>query len=409
MENPTIKEILLLQLKDQPIGEYRLHVKTLSGDFSKVISLGMNTKSHSVFVQTDKSIYKPSDKVQFRVLALDADMKPLSNGKVQVYITDGGQNRVKQFDNVAFVKGVFESALKLSDSPVLGEWKVHVELESKAVTSKAFEVAKYTLPKFELTIDANPHANFEEGKIRANINAKYTFGKIAKGNATLTATVDSWNRVKVSKLVQVDGKKPVEFDIDSELGLKNNYNEKTVKLFATFKEELTEREQNASAEVTIHVTPHKMRLHKSSEYFKPGMPFSVTSITTWHDKDVPVSDDKNPVKFTIKYYYETIRNCTKRMSVQRQYSWRTIKVDGNNKTTPAPTYETFECLETKTHEEIKNIFPSNGFAEIDLSGSNASRIDLTARYLTTQMGLNSIKSSQSESEEYIQIKLATKR
>lgn len=369
----------------------------------------MNTKSHSVFVQTDKSIYKPSDKVQFRVLALDADMKPLSKGKVQVYITDGGQNRVKQFNNVVFVKGVFESVLKLSDSPVLGEWKIHVELEGKAVTSKAFEVAKYTLPKFELTIDANPHSNFQDGKIRANINAKYTFGKIAKGNATLTATVDSWNPVKVSKSVQVDGQKPVEFDIANELKLRKNFGERTVKLFATFVEELTEREQNATAEVTIHVTPHKMKLQKSSEYFKPGLPFSVRSITTWYDKDVPVTDGKNPVKFTVKYYHEIIRNCTNRISVERRYPRRRIKVDGYNSTIPAPTYKSFECRETRTYEDIKNIFPLNGFAEIDLSGSNAVRIDLKAKYMDTEAALDSIKSSPSESKQYIQIKLATER
>ena len=36
--------------------------------FKMVSRLNLNWKKYSVFVQTDKSIYKPADKVQFRVL-----------------------------------------------------------------------------------------------------------------------------------------------------------------------------------------------------------------------------------------------------------------------------------------------------------------------------------------------------
>jgi len=39
-------------------------------------------------MQTDKAIYKPSDTINFRVLALDSNLKPsLIKNKVQVYIT----------------------------------------------------------------------------------------------------------------------------------------------------------------------------------------------------------------------------------------------------------------------------------------------------------------------------------
>lgn len=33
-------------------------------------------KSYSVFIQTDKSVYNPGDKVLFRVIALNSQLKP---------------------------------------------------------------------------------------------------------------------------------------------------------------------------------------------------------------------------------------------------------------------------------------------------------------------------------------------
>jgi CD109 antigen len=43
-------------------------------------------KSHSVFIQTDKAVYKPGHKVQFRAIVLDAHLKPSVTGALDVYI-----------------------------------------------------------------------------------------------------------------------------------------------------------------------------------------------------------------------------------------------------------------------------------------------------------------------------------
>jgi len=44
-------------------------------------------KSHSVFIQTDKAVYKPGHKVQFRAIVLNAHMKPSVTGALDIYIT----------------------------------------------------------------------------------------------------------------------------------------------------------------------------------------------------------------------------------------------------------------------------------------------------------------------------------
>jgi len=296
-------------------------------------------------------------------LLLDADTRPFNASKVKIFITDGGDNRVKQFDNPKFAKGVHQNELQLSDLPVMGKWNIHVEVDGKKGEKKEFEVAEYVLPKFEFTIEANPDANFKDGKIRAAVKAKYTFGKTAKGNATITATCESsssWsyyrnNFKEVTKTVDIDGKKIVEFDIEKDLGIRDKYQEHTVNLRGTFTEELSGKEQNATAKVQIHITPHKMELKKSGEKFKPGLPFKVTAIVKHHDKNAPVTDPQNPVRFTINEYQTVKFKCKGRYRGWSSYNRR------NN-----ANLEEYDCFEEKKSVMEENIYPKNGIAELTL-------------------------------------------
>lgn len=381
-------------------------VKSATGEhFEKSVKLNMNVKTHSVFVQTDKAIYKPADKVQFRVLMLDGETKPVKGTKVDVFITDGADNRVKQFLDVKLNKGVFQNELQLSDLPVLGNWKIQVEVAGKQ-TAKLFEVAEYTLPKFEVTLDANPDAYFKDGKIRATVRAKYTFGKIAKGNATVTAQVNplySWQSVgqssKVSKSVEVNGKKPIEFDIAEELGVRRTDEERTVSLRASFIEELTGREQNATATITIHVNRHKVVLKTSSKTFKPQLPFEITAVVQGHD-GVPVNDESNPVEFKLKFFYDFVREC------QRSYNaWNSYGHWNSHSGRP----DTYDCREEKFYEKTIEAPVSSGLSKItpDIA-SNTTRIEIAAKYLKAKKS-KTVHKSSSESGQFIQIKLLNKK
>ena len=395
-----------MQLKDQPIQDYNLEVKSLLGKpFEEKTKLDLNVKKQSVLVQTDKSLYKPSDKVQFRGLLLDGQLKPSHNKKVEIFITDGADNRVKQFNDIALTKGVFQGELQLSDSPVLGKWKIHVKPAGAAGTIKEFEVAEYTLPKFEVTIDANPDAYFKDGKIRATVRAKYTFGKMAKGNATVTAEVQllqPWrdyhrsNKIfKSSKSVEVNGKKPIEFDISEELGIDDTDQERIVKLHATFKEELTERELHASAEVIIRVTPHKIELTTSSQKLKPELPFTATAIVQHHDKSAPVTDNSESFEFTVTYSYDTMKDCEMNTFYpSHPYSY----------TQPS------QCREENSYKRKFKTSVNAGIAEVNLDiPMNTTKIAIKAKYFDTMNAKHSIEKAVSASGQFIQIKSLTER
>ena len=386
-------------MSNQPKGYYVLEVKSITGDnFEGTKSLHMNTKKYSTFIQTDKSIYKPGDNVKFRVFVLDAETKPFKFEDIEIYITDGGRNRVKQFENPKgnFIKGVYQNELQLSDSPVMGKWHIHVKLNNGSSKAKEFEVKEYILPKFELTIDAEPGANYKDGIIRATVKAKYTFGKFAKGTAKVTALVDRRyfafgsrrmvdESVQLTKLVEVDGKKFVEFDILHELKMNKSRYDSRVTLKATFVEEITQKEVNVTKVVHVHPSPYKLEVLSDENTIKPGLPIKVTAKLTSHDKDMPVTDAHNPVKFGIKYKYDILRTCIRREYPDDFDPW--FKARNKNSTVTQRTLTEddivkteYECREVRSVDEAKEVFPKNGFAEIfvEISG-NYTEIEVEVR------------------------------
>jgi hypothetical protein len=44
-------------------------------------------KSYAVLMQTDRSVYKPGSKIQFRCVVLDSRLKPTANRQLDLYIT----------------------------------------------------------------------------------------------------------------------------------------------------------------------------------------------------------------------------------------------------------------------------------------------------------------------------------
>jgi len=309
-------DLKYLQIKNQSSGYYQLTVNGTPGvhEFEPLRIIQSFMKKCSILIQTDKSIYKPSDTVKFRVLVVDEDTKPYKFEKAEIFIIDGAGNRVKQFENPTkkFTKGVFQNEFLLSDSPVLGQWKINVKVDDEEQKGKTFDVGEYVLPTFEVTIDANPVANFEDDIIYAGINAKYTFGKIAKGNATVTALLYSRygsttnnKTFEVTKSIKVDGKTFIEFSLKDfetnshtfQSGLLN------VHLNVTFVDELSGLTGTAQTQVDVYETPYRLILHIDPPHFKPNQPIAAWVTVNLHDRNIPVTDNYNPVMLKIEYFY----------------------------------------------------------------------------------------------------------
>lgn len=90
-----------LQIGDLDLTKgYKFVAESLSGlIFKDESTLEIETKTVSIFIQTDKAIYKPGDSIKFRILILDQKLKPVSltpENLFSIYITDPEQNRIMQ-------------------------------------------------------------------------------------------------------------------------------------------------------------------------------------------------------------------------------------------------------------------------------------------------------------------------
>ncbi|KYN03797.1 hypothetical protein ALC62_05309 [Cyphomyrmex costatus] len=318
---PYSTHILRLDIGETTPGKYKLTARGLSGiDFYKSKDIEYVHKSYSVFIQTDRAIYKPGHKVMFRCIILDSRLRPSIVGPSDVYVIDGDGNRVKQWNRPPVTHGIFGNELELSQSPVLGKWKLIANVGDQTF-EKEFEVAEYVLPNFEVTIDSPKHVQFKESKITATVHAKYTYGKPVKGEATITAYPDIFSGViqpifqqPVRKVLPINGKVTVDFDILSELRLTDEY-ERPIMIDVVVEEELTTRRQNASTQITLHKHKYTMELIRTSDYFKPGLKYTAFLKLTYHDGS-PVQDTKNDVLIAYGYTYN-----------QSEYSNLTKKLD----------------------------------------------------------------------------------
>jgi len=341
---------------------------------------------YSVLVQTDKAIYKPGDKVQFRVLILDSETKPLPATSVEIYITDGKNNRIKQFDNIFFKKGVFKQSLKLSDEPVLGIWNIHVRVNNEEKeTLKSFEVAEYVLPRFDLNIVTKSKI-YKDEDIVVSYSAKYTYGNDVIGNVSIYAEVmyEEWRPKPRTFVKYLDSSsKTTSISLKNDLKLDPITFVRTVFLNVTFTEALTGMQRAAYAYVYIYDFMYpNMKLSGDTYLIKPGFPYTLRA----YQKDIfeiPVTDNKVPVTFTVTYTLD------------------------NSSTTDEPltTTSSWEWTRLPTENKIFKKFFNNGLAELPISITpNVTSISIYASYKRSD-GYYTVRTRRARSNQYIEIKI----
>uniref|UniRef100_S4RX82 CD109 molecule n=1 Tax=Petromyzon marinus TaxID=7757 RepID=S4RX82_PETMA len=143
-----------------------------------------------LFVQTDKAVYKPGQTVHFRAFSVDSSLRPHLGGAYDIEIQDPVGNRVQQWRGLTSASGVVSADFPVSDQPLLGQWQIIVHGEQGVDKEQPFTVAEYVLPKFEVLLKLPSFVAREDGQgVSGTIEAKYTYGKLVRGNATVTLII----------------------------------------------------------------------------------------------------------------------------------------------------------------------------------------------------------------------------
>ncbi|XP_064467079.1 CD109 antigen-like isoform X2 [Ornithodoros turicata] len=299
-------QVMSFEIGDWGPGKYKLLVTGSGGlSFNNETELTYEHKSYSVFVQTDKAVYKPGQKVLFRVIVVDPYLLPTVTGAIDVHIADAKGNRIQKWDRVFTQRGLFSSELQLSDQPVLGDWSVNV-LVLGQVFKKSFTVAEYVLPTFEVKVTLPKYATYNRSEVVATVSAMYTYGKPVKGQVTLTVTPRTrYHQLRPRPYEQyqtktsIDGSVDIPVTIVRDLRLKTDYFLREIEFFALVTEELTGRKYNSTSYITVYDKDVKVELIKTAERFKPGLKFTCF-LKVAHQDDTPLTGEN---QLTLRYGY----------------------------------------------------------------------------------------------------------
>lgn len=284
-------------------GDYKLKIRGSDGGsfkFENETDLSYDGKSKSIFVQSDKAIYKPGDKVRFRVIIVDPDLKPYA-GVADIYVHDPDGNRIHQWLGIseAKVNGVYSREVQLSADPMLGDWKITVIARGEKL-DKFFTVQEYVLPKFEVKLKLPPFALIDDKTVDFDVRAEYTYGKAVEGQLKVTAEkYPDYNFPKAehtTKQSKFKGVHSVSLPMSQLVNYEEFISQGSIAIEATVTDKLTGIAQTATGNIVIYKYPIKIIVEKTSETFKPGLKYTAFIKVLTHD-DRPVT--KWPAKINV--------------------------------------------------------------------------------------------------------------
>lgn len=151
------------------------------------VNLLFSSRRGHIFVQTDQPIYNPGQRVRYRVFALDQKMRP-STDTLTVTVENSHGLRVRKKEVFA-PTSIFQDDFIIPDISEPGTWKISARFSDGLESNRSthFEVKKYVLPNFEVTITPwKPYiltVPSDRDEIQLDIQARYIYGKPVQGVA----------------------------------------------------------------------------------------------------------------------------------------------------------------------------------------------------------------------------------
>ncbi|KAH9490190.1 hypothetical protein Btru_043914, partial [Bulinus truncatus] len=344
----------------------------------------------TILIQTDKAIYKPKERVNFRILAVYSDLK-LYKGTFHLEIRDPSDSKINVLKGLNDSSGVVLSYFDLSDQPVFGTWRIDVKTENvSGYESLSFEVADYDLPRFEVAVQLQPFGLISDTILSGFVQAKYTFGQPVNALVELQIEENVYepdacrtNRKITEVTFQINGKGnfsvPLE-DVQRSISLVDG---KQVRVTAFVTETSTGIKLNGSSVITYYENKYKLKfLDLTPAVFKPGLQYTAFI-------QVSTPDDLPPA--TPNLIVSVYTNVNYQVYVPDQKFYYVEKFSGSY---PLPG---------------QNLtLPENGLLPVNIDiPSNATSIEIKVS-LFSQSVKKAVKKTYSKSNNYLHISLLEK-
>ncbi len=164
------------------------HTATASSAMNRVpVSIGRTIQltppeAPTVFVTTDKPIYRPGQTIHIRTLMLDEDNAPAFDQPLTISVQDGKGTIIFEAAETSDSFGVAALTAPLAKQVNLGDYLIKVT-SSYGVAMREVEVTEQKLPKFALTVTMDAPYFEPDAPITGVVSAKYFFGPPVVGGA----------------------------------------------------------------------------------------------------------------------------------------------------------------------------------------------------------------------------------
>ncbi|XP_053399009.1 CD109 antigen-like isoform X3 [Mercenaria mercenaria] len=303
---------LQLQVADDVhAGSYKLHVAGTGGaTFKNETTISFESKSISLFIQTDKAMYKPGQTVNFRAFAVFPNLT-VYTGPMDIDIYDPATNKIKQWKGLTDASGVVTKFMIMDSQPVLGDWKIKVVAHGRS-EEKLFTVAHYVLPKFEVTVELPTYMLTSDDSITGKVKATYTYGKPVKGTVDIRVKVDHWYRPynyhgdepQISQSLTIDGEASFTVPLDLIKQANRYLTGRSLVVEANVTESLNSITLSGDSKVTLYQHAVKLEfLQSNPNTFKPGLPYTAYLKVVQQD-DTPITGKRQTLTVKVQSTYE---------------------------------------------------------------------------------------------------------
>ncbi len=252
-----------------------------------------------IYINTDKPIYQPSQKLFVRGLYLNPLKRPVADAELEFEITDEEDETIYEQNLKTSRFGVVSAEWQIPANLKLGTYKIKIgNDDDDDVGASEFKVTRYDLPNFKVLASADkPFYLPEQKTAEISVSAEYLFGKPIGGGKVRVAPENEAGESEEDSVAEgeigADGKFTARVDLsEAQENLRKNEWKRfeDVPFVAYVTDATTNRTEQKRFDVRITKEPIHIYFIRPSADANPRVPF-VFFVSTFYADGAPARCD----------------------------------------------------------------------------------------------------------------------